>query len=76
MLLIACKPSNNLGLNYRLSHQLMKELLLLLISRVQYCVVGSCIDLITTRRGSYGQAACDITAVVLEVDLGRVNQSR
>ena len=34
------------------------------------------IDLITARWGSYGQAACDIMAVVLEVDLGRVNQSR
>ena len=31
------------------------------------------IDLITTRQVSYRQAACDIMAVVLEVDLGRVN---
>ena len=34
------------------------------------------IDLITAIRGSYRQAACDITAVVLEVDSGRVNESR
>ena len=39
-------------------------------------VSSQTIDLITTRRGSYRQAACDIATVVLEVDLGRVNQSR
>ena len=33
-------------------------------------------DLITTIRGTYGWAACNIMAVVLEVDLGRVNRSR
>ena len=41
-----------------------------------FAICVDAIDLITTRHGSYRQAACDIMAVVLEVDLGRVNQSR
>ena len=53
------------------SHSDTKQMFLLLCN---WPVLA--IDLITTRRGSYRQAACDIAAVVLDVDLRRVNQSR
>ena len=47
-----------------------------MLANVVQLLPARAIDLITTRRGSYGQATCDIVAVVLEVDLGRVNQFR
>ena len=47
-----------------------------MLANVVQLLPACAIDLITNRRGSYGQAACDIAAVGLEVDLGRVNQSR